>query len=445
MPASKATASFGGAVATLCLLYLMLRPVSSNEILVPVLGVLGVTSAALVVRLRRRVSELLVPVVALLAIVAALGIVTGVNNPGWAFALVTWVAGPLVFGCWAVALHPGLLRLTLIGAAWGTTALSCFIVLYVGAQSGMLPSIIPRALLEETGAGFDGTGSASVIRLYGLSTLAAAAPMWTASLFVGAHPWLPGLLPRIAAAATAVSAVMLGGRRAIVLVVLLTPLLVWLLSTLTAPGHRLRVPRAAAVAGVLSLPLAALVVPRLLEQPAVQRAVQALSDFFSPDQAARGIGVRADQSRILLEEAAGSPVIGHGFGAVVDSGYARNGVRPWEFELQYHLLAFQVGALGLALLAIAVLLALLAMRRAAILDPTSTPVLIVTATAAIGMLIANASNPYLQAPGHMWTIALALGAVNTVLTQGPTPAPAPALLRPTVASGLSSDRGSWLR
>ncbi|SDS34564.1 hypothetical protein SAMN04489719_2107 [Agrococcus carbonis] len=443
-PGSRSRATFGGVVVTLCLIYLMLRPVGSNEVLIPVLGVLGLTAAGLAMAHRRRVSPLLVPCIALFAMVVALGSVVGIDNPGWAYALITWVAGPVAFGLWAVALRAPLLRLTMLAAAWATIALSAFIVLYVGAQAGILPSVIPPVLLEESGAGFDGTGPATVIRLYGLSTLAAAAPMWTASLLVGAHPWLPGVALRLAAGASAIAAVMLGGRRAIILTVLLTPLIVAALRMLTATGRRARVPRWVAVTGILAVPAAAILAPRVLEQAAVQRALRALADFFSPDQGAVGVAVRTDQSRILLDEAAQRPLFGHGFGAVLESGYARNLERPWEFELQYHLLAFQVGALGIVLLCIAACCAVAALRRAALLDPSAAPVLIVTATGAIAMLVANASNPYLQAPGHMWAIALALGAVNTVLVSGDGQRH-DAALRPTGSAGSADSAGSLPR
>ncbi|MEO9246475.1 hypothetical protein ABDK96_02125 [Citricoccus nitrophenolicus] len=426
MNARTQRTTLGALLVALCLAYMMFRPVSNNVVLYPALVLLGVISVAGMASRGTRLARELVPVLILGGLVVMIGFLFGVGNPGWWHALIPWLVGPVIFWFWAASMDRGVLRIMVKTTAWATVALSAFIILYVGAQSGYLPQIIPPALLEETGAGFDGTGEATAIRLYGLSTLAAAAPMWVASLMVRRHPLLPGVALRVLAASTAVTAAMLGGRRAIILIVLLTPLIVWGLRMVMRERRPVIIPVPLAIAGVLAVPVAVIAAPSVWAMPAVQRAWDAVTGFFDPDAGVAGTNVRTDQMQHLADATADSPMVGHGFGATLNNGFSRNIERPWEFEMQYSLLLFNVGILGAILMAAAVITALAALRKAALHRPDMVPVLVVTGTAAVAMIIANASNPYLQAPGHMWAVFIALGAIGAVLNMPANDATSPA-------------------
>lgn len=405
-----------------CLVYLMLRPVSNGVVLYPVLGVFGLLSVLVFARGDSRTARPLLPVAGLVTATALLGLTVGLGNPGWINGLLTWGIAPVIFGLWAASMNATVLRAMLTASALATILLSLFILLYVGAQAGPLPQVIPAALLEETGAGFDGTGEATAIRLYGLSTLAAAAPMWVAALLVKSHPILPTRWVQVVAAVTATGAAYVGGRRAVVVIVVATPLIVVLLRSLIVRRRTgpIKIPIQAALAGVLAVPVLILTLPRLWTTAPVQEALGAVAQLFGGDG-----GVRTTQARMLLDGFAQSPIVGHGFGAVLNNGYYRSLERPWNFEMQYHLLAFQTGVAGLTMMALVAVLALAAMRKAAQTHPDMTPVLVVVGTAAIAMMIANIANPYLQAPGHMWAVFIALGAINATLTLHSSEADAP--------------------
>lgn len=419
MPHEQRTA-FGTVVMALCLGYMIFRPVSNNFILYPALALLGIISVSRLVNRATGLGRRLAPTAVLGGLAVALGLVVGVGNPGWWHAFIPWLAGPLVFWAWTVSMDTRALRAMVTTSAWATVGLSAFIVLYVGSQQGYLPSVIPAGLLEETGAGFDGTGPATAIRLYGLSSLAAVAPMWVASLFVTRHPLLPSISVRVVAASLAVAAAMLGGRRVIILIALATPLVVWALKLLMREREtRTVIPVGPVIAGVLSVPVAIVVLPSLLASAPVQRAWAAVEAFFSDDVSVIGTGARTQQIEHLAEATAGSPFFGHGFGAVLDSGFFRNAERPWEFEMQYSLILFQIGLIGAAFLVLAFVFALVAARVAALNRPDMVPVLLVTAAGAVGMLAANATNPYLQAPGHLWPVFLALASINVALNLSP--------------------------
>jgi FtsH-binding integral membrane protein len=99
---------------------------------------------------------------------------------------------------------------------------------------------------------------------------------------------------------------------------------------------------------------------------------------------------------------------------VLESGYTRSDERHWAFELQYHQFLFNYGAVGVVLIVIAAVLVLALARQAAAASPENLPVLVVVGTAALALLIANATNPYLQATGHHWGIALAVGVAHAL-------------------------------
>jgi hypothetical protein len=80
--------------------------------------------------------------------------------------------------------------------------------------------------------------------------------------------------------------------------------------------------------------------------------------------------------------------------------------------MQYSLLIFQLGLLGFGMLA-AVWAAYLwrALRDA--YDSDLFPAAIAALVGTLGMIIANASNPYLQAPGLIWIVLLPLAVYET--------------------------------
>ncbi|MDN5794742.1 MAG: hypothetical protein L0H79_03200 [Intrasporangium sp.] len=110
-----------------------------------------------------------------------------------------------------------------------------------------------------------------------------------------------------------------------------------------------------------------------------------------------------------------SPILGHGLGAVLRSGFTRSDDRPWMFELQYHQLLFSTGLVGILLTAAALVVLAVAMRRAAALFPEHRSVIVTTGVASTALLLANASNPYLQAVGHQWGAAIGAAVIGALL------------------------------
>ncbi len=133
--------------------------------------------------------------------------------------------------------------------------------------------------------------------------------------------------------------VVLSGRRALWIVVALTPCTILLLAGLTrsyglmkANGRRFLL--ACSAAGMVALGTF-LLIP---ESGPESGPIGSLKEAFSAEDA------RSLQTPYLINGFMKSPVFGSGFGGY--AGYKRNELRPWTYELTYHMLLFNTGLLG---------------------------------------------------------------------------------------------------
>ncbi len=137
--------------------------------------------------------------------------------------------------------------------------------------------------------------------------------------------------------------VALSGRRALWLVVALTPFTILLLSRLTgsyglmkAGGKRFLL--ACAAAGVVGLSMLWILPESVEDVGSISHLKQA---FSSEDE-------RTIQKPYLIDAFMESPVLGSGFGAY--AGYTRSDERPWTYELTYHQMLFNLGTAGVTVL-----------------------------------------------------------------------------------------------
>lgn len=96
-------------------------------------------------------------------------------------------------------------------------------------------------------------------------------------------------------------------------------------------------------------------------------------------------------------------------------GYSRHERRPWVFAMQYNMLLAHIGTLGAMMLIAAVVLIVIALWKAVKTRPDRRPVFAVVAAAALSILVGNALNPMLQAPGHFWSVFLLIACINVAL------------------------------
>ncbi len=408
--------SLGAVLGLVCLAYVVWLPVSNGQVLYPVLALLAAVSLIGAKTpsdwfLRSGGSCLLV--VVLMAFVGSLN-----ANPGLLQQLLLWGGGLLLWGSWANGITTAGIRRILTVVVCVSGMLSATIVLYVAGQMGVVPAIVPSSVVEMQGAGFDLPGGSPAVRFYGLSTLAAAGPLLAAGAVARQDTLLPSRRLVVPAAILGVLAAVLAGRRAVLVVTVLAPALSLLLTSVLRGGpRRLRV----SAGWVLAVPTLAMATILTWHTGPVLRAREAVGDAIfvytgigaSSGTKADGDILRAEQTSELLGAWANHPVLGTGLGSIIP-GYERSAENPWMFELQYHQLLFNGGVLAVLILGFTAAMFVRTVVRVARKVPEHIPVIAVTGIGALGMLFANASNPYLQAVAHWWAIALFIGVVNAL-------------------------------
>lgn len=324
---------------------------------------------------------------------------------------------------WALGMRKEQLRMTVWTLVVVIGFSSLTMLIYIGGPKGILPNLIPHAWMESQSTGFDRSGDGTAIWFLGFSPLGAGAPLLVAlalsSRFESVTPprWLVN-----AAAVCAVLAPAFAGRRAILGVVVAAPALL-LLSRLVLGGFPLPgVLRHRATPPMLATALGAVVlVPRLpasITGTLTSLGRDVLASFFGTGDGQKLADpenrTRAELGQEVLNGWSLHPFLG--VDAELPSGYLRSMDRPWMYELQYHLWLHNGGVLGMLRTLAAGLLFLLALRTAArSVSPGCRPLLASAVTAEVCLLIANASNPDLQAVRHWWGVALVFAFTVAVL------------------------------
>ena len=410
------------ALVIVCFAYVLFLPVSHNRILYSAFLAIGAVSFVSIIRQRRTFAAEVLLLAFLVAALAGYGIAIGTSNPGLVYTLLIWVAAPGLYFLCTVAATPQAIKYFFYAAVAATLAVSALLLVFVSGEAGVIPQLVPIWLENQIGLGATFSGGESQARSYNLSSLSALGPLWAGSLVVRRDVLLPAWSTRLVCAVAAFAAALVSSRSAIVIVIVVAPFIALALRALLGkrPITPIRLPARAAswilATGALGAFAVAAFVPRLQTFGPLVTAFQSVSSFFTGRAATSNTdqSIRSDEADHLLQAWTQNPLFGSGFGARVPD-YARTSERPWALELQYHLLLFNVGLVG-ALFVIAILVVATVFLRRAVRQGTEfTPSMVVAVTTAIAMLIANATNPYLQAPGHMWAIFLPLALANAVV------------------------------
>ena len=198
------------------------------------------------------------------------------------------------------------------------------------------------------------------------------------------------------------------GRRALWLLVAISPFLVFAL--LIAAGTRLRW-RAAATVGVIVAVVLGSLLAGGVRPAAVSREFLRAFQFNS----AQSAEIRKDQFLALVSEWRASPLLGYGLGASAKS-YVRSAKMPWAYELSYVDLLFETGIAGVLLYSVATGWIFVAGIRIARRDRRSASMIVPLLAGLLGFLIVNATNPYLLKFDYLWTLFLPVAAINAYRT-----------------------------
>jgi hypothetical protein len=177
---------------------------------------------------------------------------------------------------------------------------------------------------------------------------------------------------------------LLSGRRALWLILALTPYLMWAMSIATGTVRRVKYYPVFATVAVAGL-VVALVAPLVLLKA---ETLEYLARSFSAEDE------RTIQRQFLIDGFSNLPLFGSGFGGF--AGYTRNLDRPWLYELSYHQMLFNFGLVGTAILGLA--LANTFLQAVSVIKARPTPMTagaVAIMSGVTGILIGAYSNPYL--------------------------------------------------
>lgn len=343
------------------------------------------------------------------------------GNPGASALISVYVLWPLVFTLWIA----GLAGIPILAGVHRTVVASTFFIglygcLYWLTQLGIVPDIGVASALSfgwETQA-FGAHEGYTQMALAGMNSLPFLLPYVMASLAIPYAQQNPHRFWGILAWAACGSAwftVLAGGRRALFLVTFLAPLLI-----LTARRFQ---PAAERVSNRRSLTTFCLVFAVVLV--ILFAGLSSIYDFDLPgvwdhfvtsvDLSAQTADEHATERRqqaiALFRGWLEKPLLGAGLGASA-LGSIRSETTPWAYELSYLMLLYQTGLAGFAAYTAGVVwifvLGLRIVREGGPLGRMMIPMLV----GCSGLLIANATNPYLGKFDGMWMLFLPLAVVN---------------------------------
>jgi len=218
--------------------------------------------------------------------------------------------------------------------------------------------------------------------------------------------------------------VLVSGRRALQLVTLLAPLLIFGFCTLQPPAERVLAKKfllKLVLFGFFCTIALSFVISFMHEVSLKQIFHElALSFDFSATTASDSANERRIQFFALLHGWYENPIFGAGLGASA-YGSIRSESMPWAYELSYLALLFQAGVVGLLTYATGITwiywMGIRIIREGSILGRMMLPILVGLSS----FLIANATNPYLGKFDGIWPIFLPLAIINYWLVQRQVP------------------------
>jgi len=396
--------------ATACLMALLfLLPVSNNGLRISVFALAVLATA--VWAIGNRPHPLLRPRnLAPATFFLLLGLWFGLwgllrGNPGAVFASAVFAFWPIVYQWILVGLTVDEVRRILRILVWTTAISGVIVVSFVLTYRGHLPDFAIFTLYPDV-AYVEHDGYVQM-RFYAISTMVFAVPFLIATFVVppAAGPQVCSARVRTIALIGGLAVAAFAGRRALWIVIALSPFVALVLATLASTGadtRRALLRRFGAQA--LASIMVALPVLAYLLGDTLAGAMSFLYSAFTPESDVDG-NVRLKQSTVLLRGWLDSPAFGHGLGAVADQA-VRDEERTWEYELQYHLLLFTTGIVGFTAYLAGVGWIVVQGLHAAIAAPRQAAVVVPCLSGLVCFVIANATNPYLQAYGHLWTLFL---------------------------------------
>ncbi len=215
--------------------------------------------------------------------------------------------------------------------------------------------------------------------------------------------------------------IILSGRRALQVVTILAPLLTYLFGRYRpAPEklimtHRLKI---ALVFAAVLIPGAVGSLGGFTDLTAEGLKDRLYAGFDFSDSTNESSFLRAEQYRALTASIVDRPLLGYGLGAT-NHNSVRSAETPWSYELYYVAIIYQVGFAGFAAYASGILWVYILSIR--IIKSDHRPTLAALMVGLTSLLIATATNPYLDRFDGIWAIFLPLSFINYEVLRGSGP------------------------
>jgi hypothetical protein len=253
-------------------------------------------------------------------------------------------------------------------------------------------------------------------RLFNMSTAIYALPFLLGVLFIfPALPPFKGYWRTLAWIAVALSIVVLliSGRRAFILVALLSPFVVY--GLLLMANIRVYVLKWMLVGSIVGVALMVVIIPIINLDFSL--LWENFISAFNYENDTSSVSVRKGQFIALIDGWINAPILGAGHGAAAE-GVVRNHSQAWAYELSYVALLFQTGLVGILVYSSAIVWIFIkgisVMRRI----PESAGLLVPTLSGLFCFLIVNATNPYLGSFDYLWVIFLPVAILNAYILRG---------------------------
>lgn len=419
------------------LTYVFLIPVGNNLLLYPLL--LSFALIAGVNFLKRRVmpDKSFIWPAAFWAAFLVVGIVSGIaqDADSWARTLVFFLIWPVAYAVIIAGFDRRVIKLIFWVGAIVTIVIGLLFFLEGLVAAGHLPFALPAFVTGPLNLRHvtDTTGMIAMTSTT-LPPLIWWGAMWIASLFVDkSDRYLPPVWLRGIAATLSIAGAFISWRRAVVVIIIIAPIMaIGSMLVLKFRNTKTMSPRLSwrsvgsiAVAFILAAGITLTVQPsiglmfsHLVGSSSAAVAPAKPSTLTQEDitkteskpmtvsgEDALSDKIRKNEAQSLLKaETPVQALVGHGFGASFDRGGIDRPIRPWQTELQYHALFYWTGIIGLLLLLATMVSGLGVVRKAFRVDDDLRGVLYIATAGSVAVILANGTNPYLQAPGHMWPL-----------------------------------------
>jgi len=345
----------------------------------------------------------------MLAIFGLLNSVHGLLNsaPGAVRVLSVMVVWPILYAVLSTMLNrPDAIKILVSTLAVTFVAIQSYSFLYLGYMAGVVPDVLYFELDQGQGVGFyDGTVEYS---LYSISSLLFLMPFWLHYLFNLVHE-KRAKISHWVLLLTGLVICVLTGRRAVQLVVLISPFLVLLSVVMVGGGIQKGYRVVGSLFNVYSMALVSISVVILLfvffsmgiHFDAIAENFKHGFEFTSDISASE----RGNQFVSLMNAwLDGNLLFGAGNGSHTD--YLRSDDMPWAYELTYVYLLFSTGIVGVLFYFGWFGWGLLRIRNALLYRPDMgfyiTPII----TGVFGLAVGAASNPYFAKFDYLWIVLL---------------------------------------